>query len=101
MSWRAPVGEIQRSSVKEVESLNVSWSYSIIVILTESNSLNFSTTLHTGNIWVCASDGSWWVHTDGIIRGPPEINYHFIPTLMTYEGDVLINMAPIWMEVID
>ena len=43
-------------------------------------------------MWAYASYGSRWVHTDAIIRVPPEINNDFITTLTTTKGDDLITI---------
>ena len=40
------------------------------------------------------SYGSWWVHSNFVIRVPPEINTHLITTFTTTEGEVLITVYP-------
>ena len=55
---RAPVGKILYPSIKEDRATGVSWWDSVIDIPPESNSSPFGTTLHTGNLWAYASDGS-------------------------------------------
>ena len=94
MQWRSLVGEIWHPSVEEVKAPDVYWWDSVTAILSESNSSHFSTTLHTGNMWAYASDGSQWVHIDVIIFVPPEINTHFFTNIITLKGDFLITVSP-------
>ena len=55
---------------------------------------NYSTNLQTGNLWANTSDGSLCVHTDAIIRVPPEINNHLVTTLPNPKGNVPITASP-------
>ena len=67
----APVGEIRHYSEGEVESPL------------------------PGNLWVVASNGSWWVHPDAFITTPSESSYlQFNATLKNANGYVLINLSP-------
>ena len=56
--------------------------------------LNSSTTLHTGNLWRYAPDGSRWVQKNCVIRVPPKIYTHFIIIFPTPEEGVPITMSP-------
>ena len=87
----APAGEILFLFVEVDEAPNVYWWNSITTIILEFNS---STTLHTGNLWYYASDGSWWVHKDAVIHVPPKVHAHFVTNLLTLEGDAAITMDP-------
>ena len=67
----APVGEIRHYSEGEVESPL------------------------PGNLWVVASNGSWWVHPDAGITTPKySSSSHFCTTLQTSEGYVPITVYP-------
>ena len=44
-----------------------------------------------GNMWEWDSGGSWWVHSNFVIRVPPEINTHFVTTFLTPEGEFPIT----------
>ena len=48
----------------------------------------------TGNMCACAYDVSQWVHSNLVIRVPPEINTHFVTTFPTTKGEVPITMYP-------
>ena len=54
-----------------------------------------------GNLCVWASGGSLWVHSNFVIRVPPEINTHSVTTFTTPEGGVLIIFSHISMELLD
>ena len=89
MPQRAPVGEMRYPYVKEAKDPDVSWWDSIANITPESN---YSTIIHTGNLWDYASDGSQWVHTDAVICVQPKTNTHLITTLPTNKVDVPITV---------
>ena len=83
------VGKIRRNSTKEVEALDVPLWGSITAIPNDS-----STTLQTGNLWAYAPNGSLWVHRNAVICVPPEMNNHFIITILTPKGESLITVLP-------
>ena len=92
--WRAPVREIRIPSIEEVEATDVDWWNSAVAILPKYNSSHFSTTLPTGNLWNYTLNGSWWFHTNAVIRVLPKINTCFLTNIPTPKGDFLITMSP-------
>ena len=67
MPRQSPVGEIWRP-VDQVEDVSVAQP-------------------GPGNLWVWASNGSWRVHSNFVIRIPPKINTNFVTTFTTPEGE--------------
>ena len=93
MLQRAPVGKIQCPYVKDAKDLVVSWWYSVTAILPDITiPLDYSTTLHTSNIWNYAPNGSRWVHRNAVIRFTPNINTHLVTTFWTPKGELPITM---------
>ena len=52
----------------------------------------------TSNLQAWTSNGSWWVHSNFVIRVPPKISTNFVTTFLTPEGGVPIN-APLSINV--
>ena len=47
-----------------------------------------------GNLWLWASNGSLWAHSNFFIRIPPKINTHSVTNFTTPEGGVPITVSP-------
>ena len=45
-------------------------------------------------MWAWGSDGSWWVHSNFVIRVTLEINTHFVTTFPAPKGEVPIIVSP-------
>ena len=50
--------------------------------------------LQTGNLWRYTTNGSWWVHSNAVIRVLPKINTHFETTFLTRKWEIPISVSP-------
>ena len=46
-----------------------------------------------GNLWVCDSNGYWWVNSNFVIHAPPKINTHSVTTFSTPKGEVPVRVS--------